>query len=187
MSQIFQVSDAVLPPDVLTSLKVDTTQTLPPFNPALGTSTPQSHILYLQGDNGILTSTDPAQLGKNVIRFARGAVTTVDATPTTIVSFAIPSGFSCAFQVLVAGLDQATFDGCGGYTTALVKNIAGTASLIGVPDIINAREGSVITASFTTTCSGGNFIISAVGVAATTIKWGCCIPGISINVITTPV
>lgn len=183
MSQIYLVSDAVLPPDVLTSLKVDTSETLPTPNAAAGTITPQTHIISLQGDNGIITSTDPAQPGLGMIRFARAATTTTDATPTTLLTFTIPTGYSLAFQVLVAGLDQGSGDGCGGYTTAFVKNVAGTAALVVAPSITNAREGTVITATFTTTCTGANFVISVIGVAGRTIKWGCCVPGITINVI----
>lgn len=101
-----------------------------------------------------------------------GTVQTTNATPATIITIPIPTGATvqiiadiCAHILATSG---ASYELMGTY-----RNSAGTVSLVGanVATLTN-RDAALATATVTFVISGTNVIVTATGIAATTIEWG---------------
>lgn len=188
MSQAGQLSSTAgpVPPSVATSYTTDindTTITTVPV--AGGTAVPVANILRVSGDNGITTVATPnADIPNNVtIRFIRGDTQTVGAQTKNVISQPTLTNSVLTIQIIVAGFSTDNL-GIGAYGTAVVKNIAGTASLLNTVDLIvnkDAGAGELGAANITVTVSGANLLVNVVGVAGKTIDWGACLPGIVVS------
>lgn len=186
MSQagIISISSGVLPPQVPTSFTTDLNDTilLPgDINPPLGTSTPLLNVERLSGDDGIKTVATPnAQVNNVTIRFIRGRTTTAGAVTSNLITQATLSNTTMTIQIIISGFGNNN-DGIGFYGTAVVKNIAGVASLVGTVDLIKNFDASLAAATATVTVSGGNLLVNVLGVAGVNIDWGACLPGITVS------
>lgn len=140
-----------------------------------------SNVIVLNGDNGIQTYhlTNPS-LDENIaqIGFIRDTAQTIDDQTVTILSLSTINDSCFTAQVLVSGISTDD-DAIGGYTTATVKNIAGTVTFIDEPDVIIQAESALSAANFTLVVSGTNLLVQANGVLGKTINWSACTPGIT--------
>lgn len=181
MSQIYKSTlSSPLPPAVPTSFADDLSDTtiLPgDINPSAGSSVPQANVLRVAGDNGIKTIYTPNAPGVMIIRFVKGSTTTIGAVTSTVVSQAILVNATMTIQIIVAGYSTDNL-GIGAYATAVVKNVAGTLSLVGTVDIIKNSDSALNAGNVTVTTSGSNLIVQVTGVAGKTIAWDACLPGI---------
>jgi len=106
-----------------------------------------------------------------------GSVTTSNATPTTLASFALSGSAGIyRFSIEIVGYDSTDDEGVGYSIFGSVRTDGAAATLIGVPDKLVDEEEAPIDLSISTcdanlTVSGNNAIIQVTGVAATTIKW----------------
>jgi len=186
MSQagIISTSSGPVPPSVPTSFTTDLNDTtiLPgDIPPALGTSTPLLNVERLSGDDGIKTVATPNAAANNVtIRFIRGRTTTAGAVTSNLITQATLSNTTMTIQIIIAGYGSNN-DGIGYYGTAVVKNVAGTATLINTVDLIKNSDASLAASNATVTVSGGNLLVNVLGVAGVNIDWGACLPGITVS------
>lgn len=165
-----------LPPSVPTS-----------FQTQNGTAVPLANVLIVNGfdstennDNGIITKGGVVGTGTSnevdvvLTNRATGAVTTVDATPTTSLTFNLGTtpgvffieGFVVAFDVTdVAG---------GAYSFVSGARTTGVAGIeIGTEFKDVLEEVAMTTADFNVSVSGNNFLITVIGIAGKTIDWNC--------------
>jgi hypothetical protein len=180
MSQagINSTASGPVPPQVPTSFTVDKNDTtITTINAFQGTVVPQANVLRLGGDNGIVTN-QTAVPGALIIDFQRGSVITVGAVTSTAFSFVLATGQSLTIQVIVVGNDEPDGLTVGGYCTATVKNVAGTASLIGTADIIVNRDPGLPGTTFTVGTTGPSFIVQVTGSVGKTINWTVALPGV---------
>lgn len=100
-------------------------------------------------------------------------VTTIDATPTVLLTITTSTGFAYTIRTDVA-ISNVTVgsDSCSVIITTNGKNPAGTAGVI-APYITLQRGGdaSLNGISVYYTISGSNILVMGVGLAATTIRW----------------
>jgi hypothetical protein len=177
MSQFFiATTSGNLPPEVPTSFTTDTSGTFE-YPAGTGTAIPDSNNLVLTGDNGIQTVTHTVDTNVIQVRFQRGTTQTVGATTQTAFSLNMLSNTTLTLQVIISGYADNN-DAVGGYTTATIKNVAGVASVIDAGDVIVNTDASLVGATFNISASGAGFIITVSGVAARTIDWSVCLPGI---------
>lgn len=178
MSQIYKAGVAgtpSVPTSVTTDLVDATTSALTLFT---GTVVPQTNTLRLGGDNGIKTYAVTLQPGALTIGFIRGDATTVNVQTTAAITQAVPANSTMILQIIASGFADNN-NGCGIYGTAVVKNVAGTVSVINTVDKITNADASLALVDLTVTGSGANFVVSVVGVAGRTITWNVVLPGVS--------
>lgn len=186
MSQagIIAVTNSILPPQVPESFTTDINDTAiqPGDIPAAaGTSTATAHILRLSGDNGIKTVSTPTAAGNNVtFRFIRGSNSTNGAATANLITQAVLTDSTMTIQIIVAGFSADGF-GIGAYGTAVVKNVAGVASLVNTVDLIVNADAALAACNVTVTTAGGNLLVNVLGAAGKIITWGSCLPGIVVS------
>ena len=116
------------------------------------------NVSELVNDAGYLTvSTDTLQ--------------TTDATTTVLSTVAIPSGEEKILVVKVHGHEDATNDHIWKTMTFCVKNVGGTASLVGGVDSAIGYDAGATSWSIVAGVSTGNATITVTGEAAHTIDW----------------
>ncbi len=183
MSQFFTtISGGNLPPQIPTEFDTDLEDTTTSaLTASTGTAVPQSNALRIGGDNGIKTYAITQQPGAMTIGFIRGTGTTTDVQTTTIITQAVPSNSTMTIQVIAAGFADNN-EAAGMYGTAVVKNVAGTVSVVSTNpngiDLIKNTEATLAATDLSVTASGSNFIVSATGVLGRTISWDIVLPGI---------
>lgn len=178
MSQIYKDrSTGPVPPAVPTSFATDLEDlTVGAAAAAQGSVVPQSNILRIAGDNGIKT-VETSIPGDLQLRFIRGSATTNGAVTQTAITQPILTNSTMTIQIIVAGFSSDNL-GVGAYGTAVVKNVAGTLSVVNTVDLIVNTDAGLEAANVTVTTSGSNLLVNVVGVAAKTITWTACLPGI---------
>lgn len=181
MSQIIKNPPAgSIPSDVLTEFKTDLNDpTVPAASTALGTVVPQSHVVRIAGDNGIKT-VETSEPGDLQLRFIRGSNQTVGATTETLITQPTLTDSTATFQIIVAGFSTDDL-AVGAYGTAVIKNVAGTVSVVNTVDLIVNKDTGLDAANITVTISGTDILINAVGVTAKTIDWTACLPGFVVS------
>lgn len=173
MSQFFQsvLSGGGIPPNVPTS-----------FNTDSGTIVPAANVVNLNGgssdfnsSNGIRVIANPPGSNNGVVELTnrnQGVVTTTNATPTTIISFALgatPGVYT--FTGDITGFDVT--DGAGGSYGVIsgIRTNGATAIEIGTQFSTNFEELAMINADVDVTVSGNNVVFTVQGIAAKTIDW----------------
>ena len=111
-----------------------------------------------------------------VYDLAEGVVSTTDATVTTIITYAIPSGTSAFVKVFATGrkTNATVGDTIAATVTYGVKNLAGTASIVGgapVNAVAKQTDASLAAATIAVVASGGNILVQVTGVAANNVDW----------------
>ena len=123
-------------------------------------------------DNGISTSGAGATVDIILTNRQTGAVTTTDATPTTILTFplgAIPGVYYIEGNIVAFDV---TDTAGGAYTLSGAVRTTGAAGVaIGVPVITVVEEAALTTSSFAISVSVNNLIATVTGIAGKTIDW----------------
>ncbi len=172
MSQIYKsLASGPVPPTVPTSFVTDVN------SPAV----PAANILNVIGgdttannDNGIRTdgSSGSNTLTIQLTNRATGIVTTIDATPTTILTFSLGATPGVYFvDGSIAAFDVTDTAG-GAYSFSTAMRTTGAAAIeIGTEFKDLFEEASMAASDFNITASGNNLIVSVIGIAAKTINW----------------
>jgi hypothetical protein len=171
MSQIFKSATGSTP-SIPTSFVTDA-----------GTATTAANTLNVLGgqlvadhDEGIWTTGSGDTLTVNLTNRSTGQVTTSDDTPTTIVSFTFGGSAAVAtFEGIITAMNNVTGEGASWRLFASSKTNGTTTTEIGSDASVNFKEASLATANVTFTAVGNAVLISAVGIAATSINWDALI------------
>lgn len=173
MSQIYKsaIGGAPIPPNVPTSFVTDVNSPAVPaaniLNEVGGTST-VNNINGVQTDGSSGSNTLTIQLTNRV----QGTATTVDATPTTVSTFALgatPGVYN--FDIQIAGYDTTDIAGIGYFISGSVRTTGAAAILVGTPDKIVNDEAATVTCDANLTVSGNNAIVQVTGIAGKNIDW----------------
>jgi hypothetical protein len=173
LSQITKVltSSGPIPPIIATQYDTDIN------SPAI----PSANILNVFGGtvstnnaNGIQTdgSSGGNTLTVELTNRVQGTVTTADATPTTLTTFAlgaVPGVYN--FDIQIAGYDLTDVAGIGFFISGSVRTTGAAAILVGTPDKIVNDEAATVTCDANLIVSGNNAIVQVTGIAAKTIDW----------------
>lgn len=177
MSQagIINTSSGAVPPTVPTS-----------FVTQNGIAVPLANILIIDGfdstennDNGITTKGGVAGTGTQnevdvvITNRIQNKVTTVDATPTAVSTFALgatPGVYT--FDVNIAGFDTTDILGVGYSLFGTIRTTGAAGTLCGSVDkIVNEENATVFPCTATIIASGNNAIIQVTGLAGKIINW----------------
>ena len=118
----------------------------------------------------ILQPPPNSQVGLSI----NGFVATTDATVTTIATIPVPSNYSMTVECLVTarrtgGSSGSTGDSSGFVLAAIVKNIAGTATVVG--SSLTFSAGDQMAWTVTASASGAKLLVQVAGAANNTIDW----------------
>ena len=107
-------------------------------------------------------------------KVVQGRVATTNATVTTIHTFTVPASTTYAIEAIViarrtGGAAGTAEDGARYILNGVYKNVAGTATIIGVLGV--QEDESVITYNCTLTLSGATVLCRVTGVVNTNITW----------------
>lgn len=173
MSQFFtSINSGNLPPAVPTSFKTDKTDTTTLIAPAsAGTVIPQANSLQVTGLNGIQTYQPTNVAGLLEIGYNSGKITTVDATPTTILTITPPNNSGQTYQFLFSAYDSANGICFGGQLLGVARTVSNVVTVLLKPDKFTDKDGALAMADFNMMASGANIIIQVTGVAGHTIDW----------------
>ncbi len=177
MSQIFvPLSSGNIPGDIPINFNLDINEPTADALPASsGTVSSVANNIRIGGSNGIQTIQNSVA-GEFIIGFVEASGTTVGAT-TASLTITVPLNSVETYQIIVSGLADNN-DGVGAYGTAVAKNIAGVASIVGTADLIVNRDVSLLGTNVTTSVAGDQFLVNVLGVAGRTINWNIALPGI---------
>lgn len=157
------------------------------FNALFFDASVNSLGLGTSGPLAILDVTNTGTLGNAVMRTASVAtnddpaevvyqnrVATTDGTTTTLHTFAIPATTTVAIEVVIVarrtgGASGTAEDGARYKCLAVYKNVAGTATIIGV--VNQTADESQAAWDGTLTVSAGNVLCRVTGAAANNITW----------------
>lgn len=176
MSQIYKplTSSGPIPPIIPTQFTADDASIA---IPAANNLNIFSRDTSDNNDNGIQTTADPNLSDNLYVELTNritGIVTTLDATPTTIITFplgAVPGGFFINGDVVA--FDVTDVAG-GSYSFVSGIRTTGAAGIeIGTEFKDVLEEAAMMTADFTVSVSGNDLIISVIGIAGKTINWNC--------------
>lgn len=102
-------------------------------------------------------------------------VTTTDATPTTLLSYALPTGLAAVYLAMVTARNTTTNKSANTVIAFGAQNLAGTAAILGTPTnvltVANGSDAAMNTVSVAITNSTGNVVVQGTGIAATNILW----------------
>lgn len=184
MSQagILSTSSGPSPPNVPTNFELDQNDPFaPPAPPGGGNTVPQANNLRVSGDHGI-TTVQNSQPGDLIIRFIDGLDDTTNVQTVTILEQPTNSDSTTVLQVLIAGYGINTNTllaySIGSYGTAVVKNIAGVATIVSNDDFILNGDPELGGCVLNITTSGSDFVVEVTGVQDYFIEWHCIAPGI---------
>ncbi len=170
MSQAGQNNSAMgpLPPTVPTSFVTD-----------LGTAVPAANVLNVPGgssvvnnDNGLMTTGSGNTLTVELTNRQTGTVTTTDATPTTIITFALgaaPGVFY--FRGSLAAFDKTDVAGGAYDYTSGVRTTGAAGVELGTEFKDEFEELAMENSDFNVIVSGNNFVVQVIGLAGKTIDW----------------
>lgn len=131
------------------------------------------------GTGGVIVTGNPgtSTLTVSIIdAIVTGTATTTDGV--TYVAFSasanvpLPTPSTCVnIRANIAGMDVANGLAAGGELIGLAKNIAGTVTIVGVPDITKNNDTALAAWTAELGVSGTNVQLQVRGVAAHTIAW----------------
>lgn len=97
-------------------------------------------------------------------------LTTLNAVPANLITFALPSNTCYSFVVNLVAAQSDFSHGAGGIVSAAVRNAGAGAVSIGAATYAVPQDFGG-TFNVTATVSGNNFVLTVTGLAATTINW----------------
>lgn len=174
MSQIFRPQTGgtpVIPPDVPEVFVTDVNSPAIPVANTLnvfGGQTSDNNLLGIQTDGGSGSDTLTIQLTNRL----QGAISTNDAVPTTIISFALgatPAVFT--LDGFVSGLNNTVASGAGFFFSAAVRTTGVTAVDLGSEFTSVFTEAGMAAASVSIGVAINSLVITVTGIAATAIDW----------------
>lgn len=174
MSQIFKPSTGgtpVIPPDVPEVFQTDVNSpAIPAANilKVFGGQTSINNLLGVQTDGSSGSNTLTVQLTNRL----QGAISTIDATPTTIITFALgatPAVFT--LDGFISALNNTVASGAGYFFSAAVRTNGAAAIDLGHEFTSVFQEVAMSTAAVAVGVSGNNLVITVTGIAATAIDW----------------
>lgn len=172
MSQFFVgVSAGSLPPSVPTSFPTDVNSPAIPIANVLNvlggdTTANDNEGIRTDGSSGSNTLT--IQLTNRV----KGVVTTTNATPTSIITFAL-SATPGVYEIggSVAAFDITDTAGASYSFTSGIRSTGAAAIEIGTQFTTNFEEAALAAADIDVTVSGNNIIIQVTGILGKLIDW----------------
>lgn len=178
MSQIYKAAVSGTP-SIPTSFTTDQTDTSTLSFPAsVGSAVPQTNILRTAGVNGIQTYQPTNVAGVLEIGFNTGTNTTLGIATATIMTLTPPNNQTTTYQILISGHDATANLGVGGQIIATILKTAGTATVLGTPDIIkngsdfDPISGITMKAStFTVVAAGATVLVQATSASTNTATW----------------
>lgn len=182
MSQIYKsLASGPVPPTVPTSFVTDVNS---PAVPAANILNEIGGNTTANNNNGIRTdgSSGSNTLTIQLTNRQTGTVTTADATPTTILTFALPAvaGTYYVFGNVEAftstGPAGGAYSFSGGYLTD-----AATATELGTEFHDTFQSAALITSDIFLSASGNNVLITVQGVAGLTIDWNAVLEFRQVN------
>ena len=174
MSQLFRPQTGgtpVIPPDVPEVFPTDVNSPAIPAANMLnvfGGQTSTNNLLGIQTDGGSGSDTLTIQLTNRL----QGGLSTNDATPTTIITFAL--GASPAVFTLdgfISAYNTTDSIGAGFFFSAAVRTDGATAFDLGNEFTSVFKETGMELATVSVGVSANNLIIQVTGIAAKTISW----------------
>ncbi len=174
MSQFFvdaQSAPPPLPPTVATSYVTDVNSpAIPAANvlDVIGGETTANNLFGIRTDGSSGGNVLTVQLTNRI----QGFISTMDATPTTIINFplgATPGVYK--FDGSIEAFDTTDVAGaCYGFQVG-IRTTGAAATVIGVSFDDDFEEAAMVTADFTVTASGNNLLVQVIGIALKAIDW----------------
>ncbi len=173
MSQagIINTTSGPVPPTVPTSFVTDiNSPSIPIANVenVIGGTVTTNNVKGIQTDGSSGSNTLTIQLTNRI----QGTVTTTNATPTVLTTFALgatPGVYN--FDIQIAGYDLTDTAGVGYFISGSIRTTGAAAVLVGTPDKITNEEAATTAADANLVVSGNNAIVQVTGIAAKTIDW----------------
>jgi len=170
---IISTTAGPVPPAVPTSFQTDVNSPSVPIanlEKVFGGSSTVNNNNGIQTDGSSGSNTLTVQLTNR----ASATVTTLNATPTTLITFplgATPGVF--VFTIDVAAFDSTDVAGAGFTFWGTVRTTGAAATLCGTPDKVDNIEGSIAATTIDSNLivSANNAIVQVTGIAAKTIDW----------------
>jgi hypothetical protein len=160
-----------IPPIVPTSFVTDSGTVIPTAN-VVNVNAGSSSI---NKDNGIFVIANPNLSNNMVVELTnriKGDVTTSNATPTTIITFALGSTPGVyTFSGDITAFDSTDVAGASYGLISGIRTTGASAIEIGTQFNTNFEEAALITADVDVTVSGNNVVFTVTGVAGKTIDW----------------
>ena len=130
--------------------------------------------LSVNNTNGITTTGNAGASTEtfNLTNRVQGTVTTANATPTTLTTFAlgaVPGVYN--FDIQISGYDITDTAGVGYFISGSVRTTGAAAVLVGTPDKIVNEEAATVACDANLIVSGNNAVVQVTGIAAKTIDW----------------
>ncbi len=174
MSQIYKRLTATgpIPANIPTSFVTDSGTAIPAAN-VLNVLTSDTSSNF---DNGITDIGSGNTVTIQLTNRVTGQVSTTDATPTTIITFATSSNLvysvsgTVTLKVTASGGGATLGDGASYDFYGAFKNVAGTVSEIGTEYPTTFEDASLAAADITVSVSGTSVIVQVIGIA-TNINW----------------
>jgi hypothetical protein len=191
MSQIYKAGIAGSP-SVPTSFMVDQQDTVTTALPVTVFSVvPQSNILRLGGDNGIVTYQVTQNAGDLLIGYIQGSGTTDGSggagDTVDLITQPVSNNSSMTFQFQVTGYCTTDNTALGVFGAGTVINVAGAVTIANTVEFFrNATSLTVVaplldpinTSVISIVPSGSNFIVRVTGVLGLSIDWGAILPAV---------
>ncbi len=142
---------------------------------------PTGNTIFLVGGtlssnntNGITTTGNAGASTEtiNLTNRIQGSVSTANATPTTLTTFAlgaVPGVYN--FDIQISGYDLTDTAGVGYFISGSVRTTGAAAVLVGTPDKIVNEEASTIACDANLVISGNNAVVQVTGILAKSINW----------------
>jgi hypothetical protein len=173
LSQIYKTmgGGGPVPPTVPTSFVTNVNS---PAIPALNVLNEVGGTSSINNTNGVQTdgSSGSNTLTIQLTNRVPGTVTTADATPTTLSTFALgatPGVYN--FDIQIVGYDTTDIAGVGYFISGIVRTTGAAAVIVGTPDKITNEEAATATCDANLIVSGNDAIVQVTGIAAKNINW----------------
>lgn len=168
MSQFFVgVTSGALPPDVPLQFTTDS-----------GVATPAANnINVLANDttandtNGLTTSGSGSTVTVLLTNRLQGAITTVNATPTAIITFTPTVIGTYAIECRIAAYNTTSTLGAGFSLFGSARFDGVNSNLCGTADEISNKEGAMSSSNISFSVSGASILINAEGYSTENINW----------------
>lgn len=123
------------------------------------------------------TSTETVQLTNRQY----GTVTTSDATPTTILTFAAAAVATCYdIQVRITAFDATDVAGGAYFIIGGARTTGAATTIFPDTEFFVKEEAAMATSDIDLTASGNNIVVTVTGIAAKTIRWAALLTYIQV-------